>query len=989
MRPFPRLAFLLAAVQPKGRREEAAAAANQGRGRVDCDPKAMTGPLAFRIAAATALAATALAMAATAPAATPEEEEFFEKSIRPIFVEKCSLCHGEQLQTAGLKLTSAEGFYQGGDTGPIFVKDDPAGSRLLTAVRYEGQVKMPPSGKLPDEEIEALTAWIEMGAPWPGAGRGPGAADRGLGPRWTKEQENHWAFQPIRDYEPPAVKNRDWARTPIDHFILAKLEEQGLAPAPRADELTLLRRAKYDLHGLPPSEDEIEEFLADTAPGAFRRLIDRLLDSPRYGEKWGRHWLDVARYADSTGLDDDIKLPHTWRYRDYVIDALNRDTPYDRFILEQLAGDLLPSEKPGEVNRRGIIATGFLAVGTKPLVQQDKVKMKYDVVDEQIDTTAKVFMGLTMGCARCHDHKFDPISTKDYYSMASIFASLKDFESLDPSMIVSKVHFEPLVPRKIYRRYKEHQEKIDHARKRVKSIVDHEILRHVIEHRSPKLAAYMVAAYEVYHDGADAEAVAERERLDCEVLKLWADYLKPGGDLRLHLKEWREADEAHRAAAAEQYRRRFHDRGLEWIAKLAQWRQEIEAWDGVGPFPKKPDLPPGADRFFSEVTLQAASMDEGAKRVDGPFAVPDAARRSVLPAASRERVDKLRERLRRLEESAPPEPPMAYAPAEGESVEQHVFIRGNHNNPGEAAPKQFPVILAGEDQEPVTNGSGRLELAAWLASPDHPLTSRVIVNRLWHWRFGQGLVRTPNNFGIMGERPTHPALLDYLARRFARNGWSWKAMHRLMMLSNTYQMGSRVSDEAWAKDSGNRLWSRFNRRRLTVEEMRDSLLALDGSLDLSMGGALTESLDSYGFENAYLDPDETRRRTVYLPIYRNRMPSLLTLFDFADPSTSIAVRPKTNIAPQGLYFLNSGFVQERSQALASYLLQLDLPGDAGRVEKAYWIALTRKPQPQEVDEALDYLAGYPVADDNSDLPLERWRSFCRLLLGSNEYHYVN
>ena len=939
-------------------------------------------------------AVVTLALATAAMAATPDEAEFFEKKIRPIFAEKCAVCHGEQLQSAGLKLTTAEGFQKGADTGPLFVRGDAEHSRLLMAVGYQDKVKMPPAGKLPDNEIEALTAWIKQGAPWPGvAGETVTGEtvtkDEGLDPQWSKEQESHWSFQPIKNHQPPRVKKEDWAQTPIDHFILAKLEEEGLAPAPRAGDLTLLRRATYDLHGLPPTEAEIEAYEADQTPGAFARLIERLLASPRYGEKWGRHWLDVARYADSTGLDDDIKVPYTWRYRDYVIDAFNQDTPYDQFIFEQLAGDSLPPEGTDEVNKRGIIATGFLAVGTKPLVQQDKVKMKYDVVDEQIDTTAKVFMGLTMGCARCHDHKFDPISAKDYYSMASIFASIKDFESLDPQFTVSKVHLEPLVPKHVYKLYKDHQEKIRNTKTEIASIIGHEVLRHVIEHRSPKLPQYMVAAYEVYNDGADAEAVAERERLDCDVLKLWAGYLKPGDDLRLHLKEWHAAGQSNRAEVAENYRKRVHARGVEWVAKLAEWRQQIKAWDGAGKFPKKPDLRPGSDRFFSEVTLPAASQDEGSDAPDGPLAVPQQSRDFVLSVASRERVENLRKKMEALKESAPSEPAMAYAPGESESVDQHVFVRGNHNNPGAAVPKQFPVILAGDDQEPVTSGSGRPELAKWLASPDHPLTSRVIVNRLWLWHFGQGLVRTPNNFGLMGENPTHPELLDYLSRRFVGKGWSLKAMHRLIMLSSTYQMRSQISDEAWAKDSGNRLWSRFNRRRLTVEEMRDSLLTLDGSLDLTMGGVLTDSLDSYGFKNAYLHPDKTQRRTVYLPIYRNKMPSLLTLFDFADPSASTATRARTSIAPQGLYFMNSDFVHERAGALASHLLQLDEARDTVRIEKAYSITLTRKPKPREVDETLDYLAHYPVPNDTSDVRHERWRSFCRLLLGSNEYNYVN
>ena len=933
--------------------------------------------------------ALVLAIASPAVAASQDQVEFFEKSVRPLFMERCSACHGETLQTAGLQLTTAEGFYRGGDTGPVFLEHDPESSPLLVAVRYEGRVKMPPTGKLPDEEIETLAKWVSQGALWPEDRSVSVTPGHGSAPGWSEEQTSHWAFQPVQATRPPATRYAGWARGPIDHFILAKLEEHGLAPPPRADRLTLLRRATYDLHGLAPAEAEIRDFLGDRAPGAYRRLIDRLLASPRYGEKWGRHWLDVARYADSTGLDDDIKVPYTWRYRDYVIDAFNRDTPFDQFIIEQLAGDLLETEGSEAVNRRGVIATGFLAVGTKPLVQQDKIKMKYDVVDEQIDTTAKVFMGLTMGCARCHDHKFDPISAKDYYSMAAIFASVKNFESLDPAMTVSKVHLEPLVPEETYRRYSDHQEAKARTKRRIESILDLEMYRHVIEHRSPDLARYMVAAFEVYNDGAEAAVVAARERLDCEVLQLWADYLEPGDDLRLHLGEWHQVADEDRLTVAERYQERFRDRGLDWSAKLARWRRAIEAWDGAGDFPEKPVLAPGEDRFFSEVTLVAASMDEGAKRIDGPFSISKASLDAILPTASRERVTELRSELERLDESAPPKPPMAYAVKQGESAEQRVFIRGNHSSPGALVRKEFPVILAGERQEPIASGSGRLELAKWLGSRDHPLTGRVIANRLWQWHFGEGLVRTPNNFGLMGEPPTHPALLAYLAGRLVADGWSLKSMHRAIMLSRTYQMETRISEEAWAKDPGNRLWSRFNRRRLTVEEMRDSLLSLDGSLDLSMGGALTESLDSYGFEDAYVHPDKTRRRTVYLPIYRNKMPTLLTLFDFADPSASIAARPKTSVAPQGLYFMNSDFIHERAGALAGDLLSLPGIGDPMRIGSAYRIALAREPTAREVDEALQYIAGFPLREAAADARLEGWRSFCRLLLGSNEFNYIN
>ena len=930
----------------------------------------------------------AFAVVAAAAPASPAQTEFFESKVRPLLETKCSACHGDQVKMAGLTLTTAEGFARGAESGPLVEPGDSGASRLIEAISYEGRIKMPPTGKLSDEEIGALKAWVKMGAPWPNA-RIVHEIRKDSGPQWSRQKLDHWAFQPLRKPAPPAVRNDSWVRMPLDSFILAALEAEGLEPAPPAAKVTLLRRAKFDLHGLPPTPEEIQEFVADQSPDAFARLIDRLLASPRYGEKWGRHWLDVARYADSTGLDDDIKLPHTWKYRDYVIDAFNGDMPYDRFVIEQLAGDLLPADKPGEINQRGIIATGFLAVGPKPLVQQDKVKLKYDVVDEQIDATSKAFLGLTIACARCHDHKFDPIATKDYYSLASIFASIRNFEDLDPKETVSKVYFEPLAPEDVYQRYKDHQEKVRATRQAIRSINEVAMLEHILGNRAPRLADYMVAAYEVYQKGAAVEQVAARERLNCSRLEAWVDYLKPAGDLRLHLEGWYKAGETNLRPVAEKYQQQYLARGQEWLGKLREWRQEIEAWDGKGKFPARPDLEPSEDRFFSEVTLDAKSMDEGAEEVDGPFAVSQGALKYLMADTLRQRIGALRDETERLEKEAPPEPPMAYAVREDTPVDQRVFIRGNHESPGDPVPKQFPVILAGDGQAPINNGSGRLELARWLVSPENPLPSRVIVNRIWQWHFGKGLVRTPSNFGLMGEKPTHAELLDYLAREFVKNGWSIQQMHRQIMLSSTYQMSSRVSGPAWQKDPANRLWSRFERRRLTVEELRDSLLALDGSLDLTMGGTLVEKFDSYGFENAYLHPDKTRRRSVYLPLYRNKMPSLLTLFDFPDPTASAGERPGTNIAPQGLYFMNSEFVYSRSRALAAQLLKRENEDDASRVVRAYRLAVGREPESEEVRDMLDYIAGYPVAKDGPGGRLERWQGFWRVLLTSNEFNYVN
>ena len=394
-----------------------------------------------------------MAIPVSAAAQTADGIEFFEKKIRPVLAENCQVCHSAQLTTAGLDLASAQGFVRGGESGPLVSRDDPAASRLLHVIGYEEKLKMPPAGKLADHHIADFKAWIEMGAPWPGAEHAAASTNEGAahGPTFTKDQKNYSAFQPLGETTPPSVENEAWVRTEIDRFILAKLETEGLDPAPRADKLTLLRRASYDLIGLPPTEAEITEFLADDSPKAFETVIERLLASPRYGERWGRHWLDLARYADSAGNDEDVRYPYAWRYRDYVIQAFNDDLPYDQFVREQVAGDLLPTDESDGINRRGIVATGFLALGPKAVAQQDKKKMLYDVYDEQMDVVSKTVLGLTVTCARCHDHKFDPILQRDYYSMAGIFASTRSFKNSDSH--VSSLLFKPLVPRPVYDDY--------------------------------------------------------------------------------------------------------------------------------------------------------------------------------------------------------------------------------------------------------------------------------------------------------------------------------------------------------------------------------------------------------------------------------------------------------------------------------------------------------------------------------------------------------
>ena len=914
-------------------------------------------------------------------AQTPQQLEFFEAKVRPVLANNCFVCHNAKLQSGGIDLSSAAAYAQ-------------IGSRLLAAIAYQGKVKMPPMGKLPGEAVADIGAWIKMGAPWPQASA-------------KKSDKTFWSFQPVKDYPVPAVKNQAWVKNPVDNFILAKLEEKGLSPAPPADKLTLLRRATFDLTGLPPAPREIDEFLADHSPDAFARVVDRLLASPRYGERWGRHWLDVARYADSTGADEDIRYPYAWRYRDYVIDAFNRDLPYNQFLREQLAGDLLPSREPGHVNVRGIVATGFLQVGLKLLAEQDKPKMVYDMIDEQIDTTTRAFMGLTVACARCHDHKFDPIPTRDYYSLAGFFASTKSLAKVEGT--VSQLYFAPLVPADVYARYEAAQQRVRGKDKEIQAVMAGESLRRTAA-LTPQLAAYMIAAYQYdtrpkSREKLCFEEFARARNLDAAVLERWDDFLKPSDDFRPYLTHWFQATEKGSSAvqqAAEAYQKQFAATAAEWGKTLDEWRTKVRAAaaQDMEP-PDRPDFDGGKDRFYEAVVITAS----------GPFSIPDVSFRRkrlgdadeksgtnpLFSTAANARIRALEQQRAALQKASPPEPEMADGVTEGPPVQQHVFVRGNVANPGELAPRRFLTVIAGENQVPVTHGSGRLELADWLAGPQHPLTSRVMVNRIWQYHFGQGLVRTPNNFGLLGDKPTHPGLLDYLATRFVEQGWSIKAMHRLLMLSNAYQQSSRITKPQAEADPANLFFSHFDRRRLDVEEIRDGLLAVDGELDLTMGGTLQSGFGTDG-ENSSdrlsIDPAISRRRTVYLPLRRSNLPTLLNLFDFGDATTPSEGRERTNVAPQALFMMNSRFVSGRAHDLAKELLADSALDNRRRMETAYLRLFGRRPAADEVDELLAYLSAFQkkAADSRmktADPNLSAWQSVCHILISSNEFIYVD
>ncbi len=792
-------------------------------------------------------------MAADKPGPSAAGVEFFEKNVRPLLVDQCYSCHsaGAKKLRGNLYLDNEQGWLKGGDLGPAVKPGSPKESLLISAVRQDDDLKMPPKGKLTDAQIALLTQWVEMGAPAPAAT----AASTAPSKRTIDIERGRefWAFQPPADPPCPSVVDRKWPQSDLDRFILAALEAKGLTPASPADKRTLIRRATFDLTGLPPTPDEVNAFLADQSNDAFAKVVDRLLASPQYGLRWGRHWLDVARYADSNGLDENVAHGNAWRYRDYVIDAFNRDKPYDRFLLEQLAGDLLPPD--GTHDR--LIATGFLSLGPKVLAEPDEQKMEMDIVDEQVDTVGRAFMGLTLGCARCHDHKFDPIATADYYGMAGIFKSTRTMQSFK------------------------------------------------------KVATW----YEI--------SLANESEL------------------------------AQKAAHEQQ----VADKKKTIQTAIDDANKQLVAAKGAGfELPKMPE--------------------------------------PLYPDETRANLKKLRDELAALEKAAP-EMPMAMGVTEGKVADTSIHVRGSHLTLGTLVPRHVPLVLASATTPAFSaSQSGRLELARWLVEEGHPLTSRVFVNRVWRWHFGRGLVGTPDNFGALGERPVNPALLDWLAIRFQQNHWSVKALHRLIMLSSTYQMSSAENSRAAQVDPENRLFWRMNLQRLDADAIRDALLAVSGTLDTKMGGSMLHVKNrAYFFDHTSRDSTDygSRRRSVYLPIVRNHLYDMFQLFDYADPSVTNGDRASTTVAPQALFMLNSDLVVQSARDLAAGLLNGSEGDDAARVVRLYETAYGRPPSDAELKRASNYLGRFDRALGPAEAEKARlgtWQALCQVILASNEFLYI-
>jgi hypothetical protein len=858
----------------------------------------------------------------------PAGIEFFEKKIRPIFVEHCYECHSADAKKVkgGLLLDTRDGTLKGGDNGPALVPGNPDKSLMIKAVRYTDEdLQMPPKKKkLPPEKIADLEAWVKMGAPDPRTGSLTSFAPTA---------KDHWAFKPVRQPEPPRVKNISRVKTPVDSFILAQLEAARIAPNPIADKRTLIRRASFDLIGLPPTPKEVDDFLADKSTEAWAKVVDRLLESPHYGERWGRYWLDVARYADTKGyvFEEERRYPYSYTYRDYVIQAFNSDLPYDQFIIQQLAADLLPL---GD-DKRPLAALGYLTLGRRFLNNQA------DIIDDRIDVVSRGMMGLTVVCARCHDHKFDPIPTKDYYSLYGVFASCN--EPAEKPLLGRAA-----MPRE-YPAYLEERKKREAELKEFRETKRKEILAKL---RS-EVGDYLLAAHDADKAGAkgEIESLARERKLDPATARRWRDYLKN-----------RKNDPIFTAwfGLGSLSKTNFAAEAQGTIQKLIDAKtihpQVAAAFSGT-------NTPAGlkqASEIYNNLFAAAAEKEKESDYADlrkilvaddSPIANGsiDYGRLYDVPTAQKSRA--LQRKVDELDATHPGAPPRAMALVDNMTpVTPHVFKRGNPGNPGDEVPRQFLEVLAGPNRKPFQKGSGRLEMAQAIASTNNPLTARVLVNRVWLHHFGTPLVGTPSDFGVRSDPPTHPELLDYLAGRFMAEGWSIKKLHRWIMLSSTYQQTSNLNPQSAKADPANQRYWRMNRRRLDFESMRDTFLAAAGKLDPTIGGRPAELT---------AEPFPTRR-TIYGFVERQNLPGVFRTFDFASPDTTSPQRFSTTVPQQALFLLNSPFVVQQAKQLVARPDVKSLSSDEERIERLYQIIFQRKPDPDEIQLGKTFLEMKPA-----------------------------
>ena len=992
------------------------------------------------------IAALSLAATLTAGAAAVSDLaqlDFFEKKIRPVLVESCYECHsaGAKKLKGGLYLDTAEGLLKGGDSGPSIVPRNPAKSLLLQTMKHEGKDEdlfMPPKkDKLSDAVLADFEQWIKMGAPDPRDGK----ATRTLA--WdANTAKTHWSYQKISN--PPVPKPADakhFIQNPIDNFVLAKLTEKKLAPSSKADKHTLIRRVTYDLIGLPPTPAEVDAYVADNSPNAYEKIVDRLLASPRYGERWARHWLDIARYADTSGDRQGggkrVPLyPHAWTFRDYVIDAFNKDLPYDQFIVEQIAADKLPESKTEPAK---LAALGFLTVGKRFMGNQN------DVIDDRIDVVTKGVMGITGACARCHDHKFDPIPTKDYYSLYGVFTSSQDLADGAPITDPEKNPH--------YGEFKQAVAKVD------KEVEDYEkaeaarLLSGMLE----KSGDYMLFAHESKttsdskKKGGNFRIAARDKGLKSELAAIWLDRMKnmEGGKntdpvfgpwvkfaalpadkfaesataLAKEIASSKDVTPAIAKPFATKVPASLKDVGAIYTEAFDTLHKQLKLDEFLG------YKGGGRNRFDiskTQVKLADADMDTLRQQIysEKSAILPDEQNMArALGNQFTTQQNTIRAKTVSLALTHPGAPVKAMSLVDRtKPIDAAVLVRGEPQNRGPIVPRQFLSVIAGENRKPFTDGSGRLEMAKLIASKDNPLTARVIANRIWQWHFGQAIVRTVSDFGTRSEPPTHPELLDWLATSLMENGWSLKKLNKLVVMSATYQQDSRPNDKALNSDPTNQWLWRANIQRLDFEEVRDSLLTFGAKLDLTMGGtpfSLASTPNGGKGRYASVDLDNIRtspnRRSVYAFIDRSALPEMLNTFDFANPDMSTGERIMTTVPQQALFMMNSPFLVEQ---VKNILARPDIAAAANDAEKVRLIFRTlfqRPPTAAELKLAEQFLTSETpelktsetatVAIGQTDAPqgklgkksapvgqmkpLNQWERYTQVVLLTNELIFLN
>jgi Protein of unknown function (DUF1549)/Protein of unknown function (DUF1553)/Planctomycete cytochrome C/PA14 domain len=960
----------------------------------------------------------ALPIAVSAQEKKPSQAaiQLFELKVRPLLAENCFGCHGEKKHKGGLRLDSLSGMLEGGDTSPAIVPGHPEKSLLVKAINHDGELKMPRGKKLQREQIDTLTQWIKMGAPWPGGDKAVTARKGEF--QISDKDRAHWSFQPVQRPAVPKVNNASWVRNPIDAYILAKLEAKGLAPAPSASKQEIARRLYYDITGLPPTPQQVEAFVNDASSDAYEKLVDKLLSSPHYGEKWGRHWLDLVRFAETNSYERDNPKPNIWRYRDYVIRAFNEDKPYDQFLREQLAGDELYPDSAD-----ALIATGFYRLGVWDDEPVDPKQARYDGLDDIIATLGQTCLGLTFDCARCHNHKIDPIAQKDYYKLVAFLHGINHYRGGGPADV------RPIGDPKQQAAYQKVLKEFEEKRGKVQAQLT------TIENEFRKLYKQNTNLV-----GSDLDELTYRfYRNAWKKLPDFSQF-KHEDEGKLSKKLFDIGPRTRNEAFGFVYegflivpqdgKYKFYldsDDG----SRLSVDGKTIITYDGIHGMGKvqsksvelkKGRLPIKLD-YFQNVAgfgLYVAWSGPGfEKRLLSSPMSNDTTARDITDLISMEGARVLGEKrydewftlykqmnLLRTAPKMPVDMALCVVEVGSKVADTFVFIRGNPHVPGDKVEPGFPTVFNLPDPplpEPKAGAksSGRRSiLANWIASKDNSLTARVMINRIWQHHFGRGIVRTPSDYGLQGSRPTHPELLDWLASEFVAKGWSMKAMHKIILTSNAYRMASRTDAKATELghklDTANDLFWRFDMRRLTAEEIRDSILAVSGNLNLKMYGPgvyppipkdvlAGQSVPGRGWPTS--SPEEAARRSVYVHVKRSLLLPILDAFDFAEPDRTTPVR-FTSIQPtQALSMINGEFMHLQAKIFANRL-KLEAGNDTrALVRLAMYLATSRPPRDADIRRGVDLIQALQTEDRvSADVALQ---SFCLVVLNLNEVMYLD